>query len=107
MLCVQPCPFREIDTWEVCEVFTTQAGEGSLAQWLEESESQKVSGRERAWGLFSKHLLAQDPDRPLIHHVATPSWQARTCGPILQVGISRFIESKYLAQAQLERRAWT
>ena len=55
MLCVQSCPFREIETWEVCEVFTTQAGEGSPAQWLEESESKKVGGRERAWGLFSQH----------------------------------------------------
>ena len=44
-------------------------------------------------------LLAHDPDRPLIHHVATPSQQTRNCGPILQVGISRLIASKWLAQA--------
>lgn len=48
MLCVQSCPDREIETWEVYEVFTTQAGEGSLAQRLEESESKKWVGEEEA-----------------------------------------------------------
>ena len=48
MLCVQSCPDREIETWEVYEVFTTQAGGGSLAQWLEESESKKWVGEKEA-----------------------------------------------------------
>lgn len=46
LVCVQSFPDGETEAQVVWEVFTMQAGGGSLARWLEAPESEKVGGRE-------------------------------------------------------------
>lgn len=94
-------PDRETETQMVCEVFTMQAGDRSLAQGLKASESEV--GGEKEEGTSVPHTAGSRQDSPQSPHrhryrqlpgsrVAASPQQATT--RVLQVQISRLIESK-------------